>query len=527
MYIVIQMGVAEMSLGKMAWIKTVLATGALLAAALGGTARAQTMQAQATIDVGSPGPVIEPAIYAQFAEHLGKGIYDGVWVGPDSPIPNTRGYRNDVLEALRRLQVPAVRWPGGCFADDYDWRDGIGPRDSRPVRPNRFWGGTEDNAFGTHEFMDFVELIGSEAYLAGNMGSMEPRAMGQWVEYITATSNSTLAQQRRANGRDEPWRIKYFGVGNESWGCGGNMTAETSAAMHRRYQTFLTAPPENGPMVRVATGSQGDDVKFTEVLMRDAGEHMDAISLHYYTIRHNWDKKGSATDFDEAGWAKSIASARRMDGYLVQHIAAMDRHDPEKRVALYVDEWGNWFDTEPGDPALYQQNTLLDAVTAATTLNIFHRHTERVKLTAIAQMVNVLQAMILTDGPRMVLTPTYHVFDMYRPFQGAVPYRVGIASPSFTEGGVTLPAIDASAARGKDGKLWLALVNIDPRRSVEVALGQARTATGRLLTADRINAHNTFDNPDAVAPRPYSARAGGDGLKLALPAGSLVVVSIE
>ena len=502
---------------------------AALASGIGVMATEAAAQVEATvaIDTEQPGPVIEPAVYAQFAEHLGKGIYDGVWVGPDSPIPNTQGFRNDVVEALRRLEVPAVRWPGGCFADSYDWRDGIGPRDQRPAHPNFFWGGVEDNAFGTHEFMDFVELIGSEAYLAGNMGSMEPRSMGQWVEYITGTADSTLTQQRRANGRERPWRVKYFGVGNETWGCGGNMTAETSAAMHSRYQTFIKAGPENGPLIRVASGSQNDDVNFTEVLMRDAGKHLDAISLHYYTIRHNWDKKGSATDFDEAGWTASIAKARQMDDYLVQHIAAMDRHDREKRVALYVDEWGNWFDGEPGAPALYQQNTLLDAITAASTLNIFHRHTDRVKLTAIAQMVNVLQAMILTDGPRMVLTPTYHVFDLYRPFQGAVPYPVGIASPSFKAGEFSVPVIDATAARGKDGKLWLALVNADPRRSAEVAVGLGRSATGRVLTADRINSHNTFDNPNAVAPRPYSARAGRDGLTLEVPARSVVVVSID
>jgi alpha-N-arabinofuranosidase len=512
-----------------AWIRTTLAAAVALATSVGAASvvEAAPVQAAIAIDMESPGPVIEPAVYSQFAEHLGKGIYDGVWVGPDSPIPNTQGFRTDVLEALRRLQVPAIRWPGGCFADSYDWRDGIGPRTQRPAHPNFFWGGVEDNAFGTHEFMDFVELIGSEAYLAGNMGSMEPRSMGQWVEYVTGTSDSTLVQQRRANGREKPWRVKYFGVGNETWGCGGNMTAETSAAMHSRYQTFIKAGPENGPLIRVASGSQGDDVNFTEVLMRDAGKHLDAISLHYYTIRHNWDKKGSATDFDEAGWAKSIGAARRMDGYLAQHIAAMDRHDPEKRVALYVDEWGNWFDTEPGDPALYQQNTLLDAVTAATTLNIFHRHTDRVKLTAIAQMVNVLQAMILTDGPRMVLTPTYHVFEMYRPFQGAVPYPLSIATPTYAEGDVRVPMIDASAARGKDGKLWLALVNTDPRRSAEVAIGEGRNATGRVLTADRINAHNTFDTPNAVAPRAYSARAGRDGLTLEVPARSVVVVSID
>ena len=518
-----------MRLAENAWVRV---AAAVVAATLGlgatGPAAAQAKaEASVAIDTERPGPVIEPAIYAQFAEHLGTGIYDGVWVGPDSSIPNTQGYRTDVLDALRRLQVPVVRWPGGCFADDYDWRDGIGPRDQRPARANANWGGVETNAFGTNEFMNFAELVGAEAYLAGNMGSLEPRAMGQWIEYITSNSNSALAQQRRANGRDQPWKVKYFGFGNETWGCGGNMTPETSAATHRRYQGFVHIPGENGPFVRVASGASGDDVHFTEVMMRDAGKLFDAISLHQYTIRHDWEHKGSATNFNEGDWALQIAKAREMDDLLVKHIAVMDRYDPEKRVGLYVDEWGNWFDQEPGKPALYQQNSLLDAITAATTLNIFHRHTDRVKLTAIAQMVNVLQAMILTDGPRMVLTPTYHVYDMYRPFQGAVPLPVAIASPSFTEGDITVPMIDASAARGKDGKLWLALVNTDPRRSAEVALGRGRTATGRVLTADRITAHNTFDNPDAVTPRPYSARGGKKGLTLKLPARSVVVVSIE
>ena len=519
-----------MRLAKFAWAKAVVIGAATLAIGFAGPASAQArakVEATVAIDTDQPGPVIEPAIYAQFAEHLGTGIYGGIWVGPDSPIPNTDGYRTDVLEALRHLQVPAIRWPGGCFADDYDWRDGIGPREGRPARANANWGGVETNAFGTNEFMNFAELVGADAYVAGNMGSMEPRAMGQWIEYITSNSDSTLAQQRRASGRDKPWKVKYFGIGNETWGCGGNMTAETSAAMHRRYQGFIHVPGEKGPMVRVASGASGDDVHFTEVMMRDAGKHMDAISLHQYTIRNDWEHKGSATDFDEAGWATSIAHARRMDDLLVQHSAVMDRYDPEKRVALYVDEWGNWFDQEPGTPALYQQNSLLDAVTAATTLNIFHRHTDRVKLTAIAQMVNVLQAMILTDGPRMVLTPTYHVFEMYRPFQGATPYSMEIASPDYTEGDITVPMVDGTAARGKDGKLWLALVNTDPQRSAEVALGEGRTATGRVLTAGSITAHNTFDNPNAVAPRPYSARAGRDGLKLTLPARSVVVVSVD
>lgn len=482
-----------------------------------------------TVDTSKPGPVIERDIYGQFAEHLGRGIYEGVWVGEKSKIPNTNGYRNDVVAALKKIRVPSVRWPGGCFADEYDWRDGIGPRGKRPIRVNTHWGGvTENNEFGTHEFLNFAELIGAEAYVAGNMGSMDPRAMGQWVEYMTSDSQSSLANERRANGRDKPWKIKYFGVGNESWGCGGNMRPEYSADLHRRYSTFLKAPREMG-MKKVATGANVDDYKFTEVLMERARNQMDAISLHHYTFTERWEVKGPATGFSEPQWASVMKNALRMDELVTRHSAIMDKYDPEKRVGLFVDEWGTWYDSEPGSTPgfLYQQNSLRDAHVAALTLNIFHRHTDRVKLAAIAQMVNVLQAMILTDREKMVLTPTYHLFDMYVPFQGATPYPATVSKARYTGGGVDLPMVDTSVARATDGSLWMSLNNLDPNRAARVTTNLSGTARGRLLTATAMDAHNSFDNPDAVRPVPYSAASVNGKLTFDLPAKAIVVVRIE
>ena len=482
-----------------------------------------------TVDTGKPGARIEPAIYSQFAEHLGRGIYEGVWVGEDSTIPNTNGYRNDVLAALKHIKVPAVRWPGGCFADEYDWRDGIGPRAKRPVRINTHWGGvTEDNAFGTHEFMNYTELLGADAYVAGNMGSMEPRDMGQWVEYMTAEKGS-LAEERKRNGRDKPWTIKYFGVGNESWGCGGNMRPEYSADLHRRYSTFIKTPWGAPRIAKVATGANVDDYNFTEVLMREARRQMDAISLHYYTFPGSWEDKGPATGFPEEKWASTLANALHMEELVTKHSAIMDKYDPEKRVALFVDEWGTWYDQEKGSTPgfLYQQNTLRDAEVAALTLNIFHRHTDRVKLAAIAQMVNVLQAMILTDKNRMLLTPTYHVFDMYVPFQGATPFPAEVKGPSYEKAGRKLPMVDVSAARGTDGRLWLSLTNLDPNRAARVTTNLKGNARGRILTGPELDTHNTFDRPNTIQPAPYSARASGGKLVFELPAKSIVVVAVE
>ena len=501
-------------------LKNLLPALAIVAAAPAALAQAPA-EANLTVDLEKPGARIEPAIYGQFAEHLGTGIYEGVWVGEDSPIPNTNGYRNDVMAALKRLDIPVVRWPGGCFADEYDWRDGVGPRDQRPKRINTHWGGViEDNSFGTHEFMNYTELLGADAYVAGNMGSLGPLEMGRWFEYMTYTGESSLAEQRRANGREEPWKIKYFGVGNESWGCGGNMRPEYSADLHRRYQTFIKTQRGNDPVIKVATGANVDDYNFTEVLMRDARRHMGAVSIHYYTFAHNWDNKGPALGFPEDEWASTLSNALRMEELVTKHSAIMDKYDPEKRVALYVDEWGTWWQDAPGTTPgfLHQQNSLRDAHVAALTLNIFHRHTDRVKLAAIAQMVNVLQAMILTDGEKMLLTPTYHIFDMYRPFQGATPYPASVTGPTYANGEHSMAAVDASVARAADGKLYLALVNVDPNLPARITTSLSGRASGRILSGPALDTHNTFESPDTIQPAAYSGRSVGGRLVFDLPA---------
>jgi alpha-N-arabinofuranosidase len=495
---------------------------------------AEAVTASVTIYADKPGPKIDRNIYGQFAEHLGHGIYEGIWVGEGSPIPNTRGYRNDVVAALKKLKVPVVRWPGGCFADEYHWREGIGPRDQRPVKVNTHWGAVEEpNSFGTHEFLDFAELIGADAYVSGNVGSGSPQEMAEWVEYITSDTKSTLAQLRRKNGRDKPWRLPYFGIGNETWGCGGNMRPEFSADLYRQFATFIKAPNDNNPL-KIASGANSDDYHWTEVLMSQAAKHMDAYSVHYYTIPSGqWKSKGSAIGFDENAWASTLKRAVRTDELVTKHSAIMDKYDPDKKVHLYFDEWGTWYDPEAGrNPGfLYQQNTLRDAHVAALSLNIFHRHAERVRMANIAQMVNVLQAMILTDKEKMVVTPTYHVFEMYIPFQGATSLPAEVKTPNYQRGEFTLPVVDVSAARDAAGKIQVAFVNVDPNRAATVSTkivgANARGMTGRILTAPAMDAHNTFDKPESIKPAPFKGTRKGDELRLEIPAKSVVVVTVE
>jgi alpha-N-arabinofuranosidase len=501
-----------------------LAACSLAFACAAAAAPAEPVEARLVVQREAAGPRIEPEIYGQFVEHLGSGVYGGLWVGPESRIPNVRGWRKDVVQALRHLDVPVVRWPGGCFADDYDWRDGIGLPARRPVRLNRWWGGVlETNRVGTHEFMDLVEQLGTQAYIAGNMGSMPPRAMSQWLEYMTSDSKSGLAEERRRNGRDKPWKVKYFGVGNESWGCGGNMRPEYQADLHNQYATFLSGPG----LVRVASGDATHNDHLIDVLMERSLNQMDALTLHYYTMSGSWEKKGGATGFDPERWARTLRLALDIEKRITTLSALMEKRDPKKRVALYVDEWGTWHDPEPGtNPSfLYQQNTLRDAMVAALSLNVFHRHTDRVKMTNIAQMVNVLQAMVLTDGARMLLTPTYHVFEMYKPFKGATPLQASLEAPRWGKGELELPAVEMSAARGADGRVHLALVNLDPERPARVATNLNGAVQGRVLTAAAMDAHNTFDKPQAVMPAPYAAVSGPQGLTLELPPKSIVVVS--
>ena len=496
--------------------------------------------ANATLAAERPGPTISRYIFSQFAEHIGSGIYGGLWVGADSKIPNTRGMRNDVLAALRRLHVPLVRWPGGCFADIYHWRDGIGPQEKRPARVNSHWGGIlEPNRFGTHEFMDFVEAIGAEAYLNGNVGTSTPQETVEWIEYLTAP-HGTLADERARNGHPAPWKIAYWGVGNELWGCGGRMPVDYAAALTRQYSQFIKTP--GGPVsilnfqrpVLVASGPDADDYKWTEGMMRDAGERFDALALHYYTIPDRKGAFGSGTDFDETTYARTLSRTLFMDELVTKHAAIMDRFDPAKRIGLAVDEWGVLTDVVPGrgPRSLFMQNSLRDALLTALNFNIFIRHADRVRMTSIAQMINVAQSMILTRDAEMVLTPTYHVFEMYVPFQDATALPLEISTPDYARGEWRMPAVSGVAARGRDGRVRVALTNVDPNRKISTTVlltgAPAGAVSGRLLTAaGGITAHNDFGSRDIVRPQAFGgARLRGDTLSVDLPPHSLVVLEL-
>lgn len=443
-------------------------------------------------------------IYGHFSEHLGRCIYQGLFVGKDSPIPNVNGMRTDVVQALKKIGVPVLRWPGGCFADEYHWEDGVGPQEQRKRMVNTNWGGVvEDNSFGTHEFMELCEQIGCEPYINANVGSGTVREMAEWVEYLNSEGDSTVVRRRWANGRRDAWQVKYWGVGNESWGCGGNMRPEYYADEFRRYQTFCRT--YNGKrLCRIACGPNTDDYNWTEVLMRRAGKYMDALTLHYYTLcGDEWAHKGSATGFTRADFYKTLCRAGRMEELVRGHSAIMDRYDPEKRVGLIVDEWGAWYDVEKGtNPGfLYQQNTMRDALVAAITLNIFNRHCDRVVMANLAQTVNVLQSVVLTDGADMVLTPTYHVFDLYRAHHDAREIDCFVESENVGEGAWQLPQIVASASE-KEGRVTLTLANLSAEESARVDItGIAATrATGRILTG-AMDACNDFGRADVLTVR--------------------------
>jgi len=475
---------------------------------------------------------ISPLVHGHFIEHLGRCIDEGIWVGEDSTIPNTRGIRDDVVAALKRLGVPVLRWPGGCFADEYDWRDGIGPRNERPKRINTHWGGViEDNQFGTHEFLDFCELVGAQAYVCSNVGSGSPRDMMQWFEYMTGDAPSTLVQLRRRNGREQPWNVPYFGIGNESWGCGGNMRAEYYADEFRRYATFVKAHGAHRSQ-RIACGAAGADYHWTEVLMQQAASRMDGLSLHYYTLpTGDWASKGSALDFGEEQWHSTFVETLRMRELLERHSLIMDRYDPERRVGLVVDEWGTWYDPEPGrEPGfLYQQSTLRDALVAAVNLCIFHAHAERVSMANIAQTVNVLQALVLTDREQMLLTPTYYAFELCKGHAGSERVELEIDAPEYRSGGAAVPGLVGSASRDAAGAVHVTLVNVHPERALSVqAIGLNGAIDARVLTAQAVNSHNTFSDPRVVSPQPFAdSRVQGDVTVLHLPAKCILAIELR
>lgn len=479
---------------------------------------------------------INKNIYGHFAEHLGRGIYEGIWVGEESAIPNTNGIRNDVVAALKNINIPVIRWPGGCFADEYHWKDGIGPREGRKRMVNTHWGGlVENNHFGTHEFMMLCDMLGTEPYICGNVGSGTVQEMSEWVEYMTFDGESPMANWRQENGRQEPWKVKYFGVGNENWGCGGNMRPEYYADLYRRYQTYVRNYGDN-KLYKIAGGANVDDYNWTEVLMREAGHMMDGLSIHYYTIPGDfWTGKGSATDFTEDEWAITMQRVLHTDELIRKHSNIMDKYDPDKRVGMIIDEWGTWFDAEPGtNPGfLYQQNTIRDALVAGVSLNIFNNHCDRVQMANIAQTINVLQAMILTDGAKMILTPTYHVFEMYKVHQDAKKLAVDINVDSITSGGATIPQVSVSASKDKDGKVHISLCNLDNQADATFTLNLRGIVDpihvgGRILTAEQMNARNTFEEPTAVEPTAFTGfTVDGHNLRITLPSKSVTLLAIE
>jgi alpha-L-arabinofuranosidase len=524
---------------------------AALALLLAGVPQTATPQSQPapiplTIRSDAPGATISRHIFGQFAEMLGEGVYGGIWVGPDSPIPNVRGIRSDVVAALRDLHVPNVRWPGGCHADRYDWRDGIGP--NRRARIS-MWGNVVDpNTFGTHEFMDFIGQIEAEAFINVNMGSNTAQHAGDWLEYMTSPLSTALAQERIANGQHDPWKIRFVGLGNETWGCGGEMSADHNVEEMKRFSTFVSShhpdqvlqlgQPIRDPMIRIAVGQDLGKTAFSEALMRAwrvnpwTGQgNFDALSLHYYTA-DGQPLTAPATGFDEGAYARTLQSTLKMEDMITENLPIMDRYDPAKKVALSIDEWGVWLRPEGANfMFLRQQNSIRDAIAASLNFDIFIRHADRVRMANIAQMVNVIQSMILTDGAKMVLTPTYYVHRMYVPFQDATLLPVQFNGGTWQSGDVTLPRIDAVAARDKQGAVWLALTNVDPNRAAEVRAAvpgiMARAAVGEMLSAPRIDSVNTFDAPGAVVPRPVRFAANGGALTIALPPKSVTVVRLE
>lgn len=491
--------------------------------------------ARLTVHANEGKTTISKHIYGHFSEHLGRCIYGGIWVGEDSEIPNIQGYRKDVFEALKKLNIPNLRWPGGCFADEYHWKDGIGPRENRPEMINTHWGGVvEDNSFGTHEFLDFCKLLETEPYICGNVGSGSVEEMSDWVEYINFEGKSPMADLRRENGKEDTWGVKYWGVGNESWGCGGNMTPEYYANEYRRYATYARNYGKNR-LYKVAGGANSWDLKWTEVLMKNVPNRMmDGISLHYYTVPNTWRKKGSATEFDEKDYFITLKKAGQMDELISQHSTIMDKYDKDKRIGLIVDEWGTWYDVEPGtNPGfLYQQNSIRDALSAGMTLNVFNNHAERVKMANIAQTVNVLQAVILTDKTRMVLTPTYHVYDLYQPHMEALLLPYHLESPDYKIEDDAQPSVSVSCSKSGDGTINITLVNIDPNNSLQldcdVVGKETKKVTGRVITAKNINDHNTFDDPDKVVISDFKdVKVSKGKIEAVLPAKSVVLLQVK
>jgi alpha-N-arabinofuranosidase len=485
------------------------------------------------INVSNKKSQINKEIYGHFSEHLGRCIYEGLYVGEDSSIPNKNGMRTDVVEALKEMKIPMLRWPGGCFADEYHWMDGIGPKENRKKMINTHWGGVlEDNSFGTHEFMELCEQLECEPYINGNLGSGTVSEMSEWVEYLTFNGVSPMADLRAKNGRKEPWKVKFFGVGNENWGCGGNMTPEHYANEYRRYQTYCRNYGDN-KLFKVAGGPNVNDYNWCDTVMRIAHPHMDALSLHSYTFETKWEDKGDATEFDEKGWYKTLKNALYMEELVAKHSSIMDKYDPNKRIALAVDEWGCWFNVEKGtNPGfLYQQNTMRDALVAGITLNIFNKHSDRVRIANIAQMVNVLQSVILTEGEKMILTPTYHVFHMYKHHQDATLVDSYMETSQIGVDGAKVDNLSESVSIGVDGKLHITINNLSVTEEYKVSSAiidmSINNVKAEILT-NEMSAHNTFENPNVVKVEEFTDfTITKEGIDFVIPPCSIIHFTVD
>lgn len=476
---------------------------------------------------------INPEIYGHFSEHLGRCIYNGIYVGEDSSIPNTKGVRNDIIEAFKNIKMPVLRWPGGCFADEYHWKDGIGAKSDRKKMINTHWGGvTEDNSFGTHEFFDMCELIGCEPYLAGNLGSGSVEELSQWIEYITSDDISPMADLRRKNGREKAWKLKYLGIGNENWGCGGNMEPDYYSDLYRRYQTYCRNYSGN-ELYKIACGPNAEDYNWTRVLTDKVKHwHTRAISLHYYTVPSgDWNDKGSATDFTDSEYYKTLEKTMYMETLITKHLEIMSMNDPEHKIGLIVDEWGTWYNVEEGtNPGfLYQQNTMRDAVLAAKNLDIFNSHCDRVVMANLAQAVNVLQALILTEGEQMILTPTYHVFDLYKRHQGNMLCYSHIDSEKVE--GFDLDELSKSVSVNENGEMVITISNcsLDKAQNIEAVIPAFSfdKISARILKQD-VRAYNTFDNPENVKIEEYSGvTKTADGISFNIPPCSIMEILLS
>jgi alpha-L-arabinofuranosidase len=485
------------------------------------------------VDAGRKKSKISKEIYGHFSEHLGRCIYQGIYVGDNAEIPNVNGMRKDVVEALKNIRIPVLRWPGGCFADEYHWKDGIGPKEARKKIINSNWGGVvEDNSFGTNEFFELCRQIECEGYVNANVGSGTMQEMQEWVEYITAGGTSPMSSLRRTNGRDEPWKLAYLGIGNENWGCGGNMTADYYANEYKRFQTYIKN--YGGEKIyKIACGANADDFDWTETLMKTSARFMDGLSLHYYTIPNgDWVHKGSATEFGKDEYYSTIKAAMKMEHLVRIHSAVMDRYDPEKRVGMIVDEWGGWYDVEPGtNPGfLYQQNTMRDAILAGVTLNIFNKHSDRVKMANLAQIVNVLQSVILTEGDKMLLTPTYHVFNLYKVHQDSDLVESYFDQDGLVECAEDLPQLHESASVDKDGRLNITFCNISAEKEQDICIDirnmSAKKAEAAVVTG-ACNAYNRFDAPADVAEKAHDVQIKNGKVYLTLPACSVARITAE